>query len=149
MDWYDRYNVGVDLIDTQHKEWVHRISCLQRALADGGVKHEVGNSLKFLVEYIKYHFDAEEKIMQAIDYGQLEDHKKLHKKLIGDTMSILTDFQKGKAVDTYAFVDFMINWLLDHIRQQDQKIGKALAEWQQEVVLSADHAPSCRLKNKI
>ena len=100
--------------------------CLQSTLTCGDVKQEVGNALRFLVDYTKYHFSAEEKIMQSISYEELPHHKELHKKFINDVVQILVDLKKGKAVDPLAFIDFLTDWLVNHIRYEDKKIGKSL-----------------------
>lgn len=127
MEWYDSYNIGVDEIDRQHRELVHMISRLQVTLADGDIKQEVGNALRFLVDYTKRHFADEERIMESINYAELPRHKELHKKFVNDVVLILMDLKKGKAVDPLVFIDFLTDWLINHIRYEDKKIGKSMA----------------------
>ena len=127
MEWYDSYNIGIEQIDRQHKELVHRISRLQATLTCGDINQEVGNTLRFLVDYTKRHFADEEKLMESINYAELPHHQELHKRLINETVLILMDIKKGKAVDPLAFIDFLTNWLLKHIRYEDKKIAKSLA----------------------
>ena len=126
MEWLDTYCIGVERIDSQHKELVHRISRLQTTLAAGDINQEVGRALRFLVDYTKRHFADEEKIMSAMHYEELERHKGLHKKLINEVVFILTDLKKGKSIDPLAFIDFLMDWLINHIRYEDKKIGKWL-----------------------
>ena len=109
------------------KELVHRISRLQSTLACGDVKQEVGNALRFLVDYTKRHFADEEKFMLSINYEELPHHQELHKKLVSDVVHILMDLKKGKTIDPLAFIDFLTAWLINHIRYEDKKIGKSLA----------------------
>jgi hemerythrin len=40
---------------------------------------------------------------------------------------ILMNIKKGKAIDPLALIDFLTDWLINHIRYEDKKIGKALA----------------------
>jgi len=127
MEWYDNYSIGVEEIDRQHKELVHMVSRLQSTLAGGDINQEVGNALRFLVDYTKRHFSDEEKFMQSINFAELAHHKELHKKLINDVVLILMDIKKGKAIDPLAFIDFLTDWLINHIRYEDKKIGKSLA----------------------
>ena len=127
MEWYDSYNIGVEAIDRQHKELVRRISRLQMTLSLGDVSHEVGDALRFLVDYTKRHFADEEAIMLSINFEELPHHKELHKKFVSAVVLILIDLKKGKAIDPLAFIDFLTNWLINHIRHEDQKIGKRLA----------------------
>lgn len=127
MEWYDSYNIGVAAIDRQHKELVHRISRLQATLANGDINQEVGNALRFLVDYSKRHFADEERIMMDINFEGLDRHKELHKKFVNDIVLILMDLKRGKTVDPLSFIDFLIDWLVKHIRHEDKKIGKRLA----------------------
>lgn len=127
MEWHEIYSIGVEPIDSQHKQLVHMVSRLQTTLAGGDINQEVANALRFLVDYTKRHFADEEKVMQEIDFEELDHHKELHKKLINDVVHILLDIKKGKTVDPYAFIDFLTDWLINHIRYEDKKIGKALA----------------------
>jgi hemerythrin-like metal-binding protein len=79
-----------------------------------------------LVDYTKRHFADEEKFMMSINYSELAHHKELHRKLINDIVLILIDIKKGKVVDPFAFIDFLTDWLINHIRYEDKKIGKRL-----------------------
>jgi len=126
MDWYDSYNIGVDRIDAQHQELAKMVSRVQAALVEGRAIQEIGQALRFLVDYTKQHFADEEKIMEAVDFDGLARHKELHRRLVEDVMQILMGLKKGKAIDPYAFVDFLTNWLLNHIRHEDKKIGRAV-----------------------
>jgi len=127
MEWHETYSIGVESIDTQHKQLVHMVSRLQTTLAGGDINQEVANALRFLVDYTKRHFADEEKVMAGINFEELDHHKELHKKLINDVVHILLDIKKGKSIDPYAFIDFLTDWLVNHIRYEDKKIGKALA----------------------
>lgn len=127
MEWHDSYCIGIEEIDRQHKELVAMVSSLQATLAHGDINKEVGNALRFLVDYTKRHFADEEKIMLSINYAELAHHKELHKKLINDVVLVLMDIKKGKAIDPLALIDFLINWLINHVRYEDKKIGKSLA----------------------
>lgn len=127
MEWYDTYSIGVDSIDQQHKELVEMVSLLQSKLSSADVKLELASALRFLVDYTKRHFADEEKFMLLIGHEELPHHKELHKKLINDVVLILMDIKKGKAIDPLAFIDFLTDWLINHIRYEDKKIAKTLA----------------------
>lgn len=142
MEWYDSYKIGVDRIDFQHKGLVHMISRVQLALSNGGTSQEVGNALKFLVGYTQHHFSEEENIMRSIGYADIENHKSLHRKFVDDIIRILVSLKKGKTIDTYVFVDFLTDWVLNHIRHEDKKIGKALAERQGQAAALVDDPAS-------
>ncbi len=132
VDWYDDYNIGVALIDEQHKELTKVVTRLQEALSSGAVNAEIASVLRFLVQYTQQHFSDEEKLMATIAFPELANHKKLHGKLIGDIKNILLDLKKGKAIHPYELIDFLTDWLINHIRQEDKKIGRAMAQFKKE-----------------
>lgn len=123
MEWYDSYNIGIEKIDQQHKKLVHQVSVLQAALLSESINKEVGEAIKFLVDYTKTHFADEEELMREIDFPEFEKHKKMHGKLIKEVIDVLLGLKKGKRVNTYDLVDFLTEWLLNHIKYEDKKIG--------------------------
>ncbi|MBU0681083.1 MAG: bacteriohemerythrin [Proteobacteria bacterium] len=132
MEWYDDYNIDVELIDSQHQELVKMITRLQDALSSGALNAEIATVLKFLVEYTRKHFKDEEKVMAAIGFAELENHKNLHGRLIEEVKNILLDLKKGKPIHAYELIDFLTNWLMNHIRHEDKKIGRAIEKFKNE-----------------
>ena len=111
-------------MDRQHKKLAKTIRKLQKSLVDGRFTTEAGETLKFIVEYTKEHFSDEEALMAEINYDEIEPHKKLHQKLVAQVVDILLDLKKGKNIDAYELIDFLTDWLMNHIVQEDKKIGK-------------------------
>jgi hemerythrin-like metal-binding protein len=132
VDWYDDYNIDVELIDSQHQELVKMITRLQDALSAGSINYESATVLKFLVEYTQKHFKDEEKVMATIDFAELENHRKLHGRLIEEIRNILLDLKKGKPIHAYELIDFLTSWLMNHIRHEDKKIGRAIEKFKTE-----------------
>ena len=133
MDWYESYSIGIAEIDKQHKELVNTVSKMQKSLKAGSVDKEVGNTLKFLVDYTKRHFADEERLMRDINFPDYENHKIKHGKLVEQITDILLGLKKGKPVNGYELIDFLTDWLINHIRHEDKKIGKAMQERGKEV----------------
>jgi hemerythrin len=126
MEWHDSYYIGIEKIDQQHKELVQMVSRLQETLLHGDIHKEIGNGLRFLVDYTKHHFHDEEEIMTSMNYEDLPHHKELHKKLINEVVLVLMEIKKGKAVDPLSLIDFLVDWLINHVLYEDKKIGKFL-----------------------
>ncbi|MBU0482296.1 MAG: bacteriohemerythrin [Proteobacteria bacterium] len=126
MEWYDNYNIGIKLIDEQHRELVTMVSKLQKALSTDAERSQTGETIKFLVDYTRTHFADEESLMNQIGYPDLEQHRRIHKKLIGDITEILIRLKKGKSFNAMELIDFLTEWLMHHITQEDKKIGRFL-----------------------
>ena len=74
-----------------------------------------------LLEYARYHFSAEEKLMNDHDYPGLKSHVKEH---LDFTRQIVEFDRKYQSGDASFSVDLMIllrDWLLAHILQIDKK----------------------------
>ena len=130
MEWYDSYCIGDKKIDSQHKELVEMVSRLQESLVGEDLKVELANTLKFLVQYTRQHFVDEEELMKRISFEGYEQHKKQHRKLIAEVTNVLLDIKKGKQVNPLELFDFLMEWLLTHIKNEDRKMGRVLAESQ-------------------
>ena len=123
MEWQKDYNTGITSIDEQHQKLCHMTSKLDAAMDSDEVNQMMGQILKELVEYVKFHFTDEEKIMKNLSFPDLERHKKLHKDLVTQVANILVDIKNGKDISALELVVFLQKWLIGHIVGEDKKIG--------------------------
>jgi hemerythrin len=80
--WDSSWNIGHAEIDTQHQKWVEIFNRLHRAVfsQDDKVINEVQRvTLKEILDYTRYHFDSEEKLMKTTSYPDSYNHWRLHK----------------------------------------------------------------------
>ncbi len=126
MDWYDNYNIGSTVIDNQHRAMVAIISRLQKALLEGHEELELGNTLRFLVDYTRHHFHDEEELMKNIGFPELERQREMHRRLVSDVNRILLNLKHGKTIDPIEMTDYLVDWLMHHILHEDKKISKYL-----------------------
>lgn len=52
-------------------------------------------------------------------------HKELHKKLGAQVVEILLAHKKGHRLDAHELIDFLTDWLIHHIVQDDKRSAKA------------------------
>lgn len=69
IHWNKNLEVGVSLIDEQHKEWFRRADQLFEAGKSGKSKEYIIQMFDFLDEYTKTHFRDEEKYMLSINFN--------------------------------------------------------------------------------
>ena len=124
MEWLNSYNTGITSIDEQHQILCDMVNKLEESLDSGEVFNVIREILHGLVEYVKIHFHDEEKIMSRISYPELERHKKIHKDLVDQVVQILLDIKNGKEINAEELHAFLKKWLLDHILEEDKKIGE-------------------------
>lgn len=94
----------------------------------GKAKEILGDILKKLVEYTLYHFSTEEKYFDKYEYPESETHKQQHKDLVDQVAKIKEKFDAGERVLSIEVMNFLRDWLHDHILGSDVKFGPFLKE---------------------
>lgn len=120
IDWTDKMSVGVDEIDSQHKKLVDIINHLHDSLKTNTVREELKTIYMELIDYTKYHFSAEEKIMEEAGYEDLEAHKKQHKKFVNKLSRMKERCYLGKEEISVELSSFLSGWMIGHIMHSDK-----------------------------
>lgn len=129
IEWDDSLSVGVDLIDEQHKMLIEKLKDLSDDLRIGHEQDRILKTLGFMIEYTNFHFTAEEKVMADNDYPGLEMQKQQHAEFKTTLANILLDLREDGPTNELAesINVFLLNWLIDHIKGMDLKLGNYLA----------------------
>ncbi len=123
LTWDEKYSVGIREIDLQHKKLVEMINGLHDAMKEGKGKDVLARVLQELVNYAGSHFATEEKHMTNFNYPGYLAHKSEHEKFVKQVLDFKKDFDSGKAAMTLEVMNFLKNWLLNHISGTDKKYG--------------------------
>jgi hemerythrin len=128
--WDDSLSVGVDLIDEQHKMLIEKLKNLADDFKKGHEQDRILKTLGFMIDYTDFHFTAEEKVMAEKDYPGLEDQQQQHAEFKTTLDNILLDLREDGPTDELAksINIFLLNWLINHIKGSDQKLGTYLNE---------------------
>lgn len=130
IEWEDSLSVGVDLIDAQHRMLIEKLADLSDALKKSREFNEILKTLEFMIDYTDFHFTAEERTMSEHDYPGLEFQQQQHAEFKVTLDNILEDFKEEgptKAIANSVNV-FLLNWLINHIKGVDLKLGKFLTD---------------------
>jgi len=124
--WTKNLEVGVELIDNQHKEWFKKAGELFEAGKSGKSKEYIVQMFDFLDEYTKTHFRDEERYMASINYPELAQQKKMNEEFIKKLSELRKDYETAGANITVIFKanQFILDWLTKHISNADKKIGE-------------------------
>ena len=130
IEWDDSLSVGVDLIDEQHKMLIEKLKDLSDDLRKGHEQDRILKTLGFMIDYTDFHFSAEEKVMADQGYPELEDQQQQHAEFKATLDNILLDLREDGPTDELAksINVFLLNWLINHIKGSDQKLGAYLNE---------------------
>ncbi len=121
MQWGSRFETGIEEIDTQHKKLMEMVNRLHGAMKLKKGTGEAGRILSELAEYTLYHFAHEEKLFRASAYPHRDAHKKQHDLLVERVVKFQEAFQKGEASLSMDLMNFLNEWLQNHILVTDMK----------------------------
>lgn len=121
IQWTDEYSVGIKEIDNQHRGLIIIINELFTLMSEGKAKNKLDDIFDHLTDYTKKHFSAEELMLIKYAYPDIEQHKVEHKKFIEKLEGFMSDLEKNKITVTLEVLNFLKDWLLNHILISDKK----------------------------
>ena len=128
FEWKEEYSVGIKEIDDQHKQLVATIERLSQAINAGHAKEILNDILDTLVQYAVNHFQTEEKYFDQFGYEFSDEHKKLHSEFKEKVSDFILKAKSDQIKVSFDLIDFLEDWLLDHLVSADQKYVKCFKE---------------------
>jgi len=117
--------LGIPVLDTQNAN-LARICGNLRMACNKGVETKNGRFQRAIheaVEYARYHFSTEEKLMSILEYHAFDDHKREHGNFIWEVSSRLKQFQNGAELLPENLVYFLSEWIKNHIGVYDREFA--------------------------
>lgn len=132
--WHDRYNMGVDFIDREHRLLFSTMDRLLKLIENEEKSEWVcREGVKYLKNHTVEHFEHEEQYMQSIDYPEYETHKRLHDDFRNKTLPALEQELEENYYSEESIRHFLgvcIGWMVAHTQTEDQAIaGKVSSKW--------------------
>jgi hemerythrin len=128
VKWTDRYSVGVEEIDNQHKQLVSLLNDLFNAMRVGQANAVLGGIINQMIRYAQIHFATEEKYFDEFGFEFAADHKAEHQQFVEKVVDFKREFDKGNIVLSMKVFNFLKSWLNDHILNEDQKYRQCFHE---------------------
>ncbi len=118
--WQDSYSIGIDTIDTQHKQLFDIMNKIYVASEDDSDIAVIMPLFDQLQDYTKYHFDEEEQFFTTLSQSNIEQHKSEHQFFIDELEKIK---QQSLRIGTISLelLYFLNDWLVNHIQAEDPK----------------------------
>ena len=113
-------------IDEQHKEWIDRINKLLGGCEGCGGKVEAIKMLDYMADYADFHFQAEEKLQEEVEYPAINEHKAKHeefRKAVGELYEMLQEEEGPTPAFVEAVRKNVVNWLVNHIKSFDVSVA--------------------------
>ncbi|OYV86573.1 MAG: hemerythrin [Ignavibacteriae bacterium 37-53-5] len=126
FQWTPELSVNVKEIDNQHKKLVNLINLLHDSMKSGKGKAVMGKVLNDLTDYTVYHFGTEERLFQKYGYIEYPQHKQEHDDLTKQVLDVRSKFEAGQTTITIEVMNFLKDWLNNHIKYSDKKYSAFL-----------------------
>ncbi len=130
-----KYMTGITLIDDEHRclfEIIKETNDLIHEEFLHDKYDEIVRLITKLRDYTEFHFSDEEALMTRIQYPGLDAQKRAHSAFIERLVEIdlndldeMDDHQQEYLLD---LIQFLLDWLTNHILACDQKIGEYMRE---------------------
>lgn len=134
--WNERYNLGVDIVDREHK----KLFSILNKLFDIGQQEEKSQwvcqeAIKYFKDHAVQHFIDEEIYMASINYPEIAIHKRIHTNFREITLPAL---EKELELNEYSqdavnhFLGVCAGWLIGHTLIEDHAIvsGEVIKQWE-------------------
>jgi hemerythrin len=121
IQWNASLQLGVEEIDGQHRNLVEMINQLDDAMRQGQGKAVLGKIVDGLSNYTATHFKLEEKYFRAFGYPDAGPHASEHDAFVRKVSDFRTGFGKGRLGLSIDVINFLGDWLRQHIQVSDRK----------------------------
>lgn len=121
IQWKKEFELGIKIIDNQHKHFLEALNALYVALDAADAKTLVNETLNFLTLYVNIHFKTEEDYFKEFGYPDAPAHIVAHKsfKVKLDELSKRANAEGSDIL--LELVAAMEDWLVQHILIVDRK----------------------------
>ena len=123
IDWAEDYSVSVKPMDDQHKKLFALINEYYEGIAQKKNKEALAKIMQGLLDYTKYHFGDEEKLMLRNNYAGYQEQKTQHDYFIATIQDYQKRIDEGKLLMSIEITKFLKDWLVKHIQVKDKQYG--------------------------
>ncbi len=145
VQWKDKLLIGVPEIDAEHRYLIALVNNIIEKYHSNKLEASLAKVYAHLINYTNKHFKNEESLMRAVGYPLLAEHKQKHEFLEDTTSELAEMFLSGQQSISVDTLNFLKNWVIDHVLLEDKKIGAFLAKRDQS--FEWDYTPAFTKSN--
>lgn len=117
LAWTSELEIGIEVIDNQHRRIVDYINDLHDASITKN-REQIGHVIEQLIEYTLSHFAFEEELQEQAGYPFVKAHQKVHQLFARRVGEFQQRFELGEDVSE-PLLTLLRTWLINHIRRDD------------------------------
>jgi hemerythrin len=118
--WKESFNIGISNIDEQHRSIVDKINELHDSHGNAE-RGTVAGIIADLTRYTIDHFTLEEQMFDRVSYPGSQAHRRQHELFREKLADLGNDFDKGRSGVAGETLQFLKEWFMDHILNEDMK----------------------------
>ncbi len=128
LTWQNKFNIGIDEADRQHKKMLDMMNDVHIMSANKRSNQAIAQSLNALIDYTEIHFTWEEGLFSSYGYPQTEQHHNIHNKLLDDIRLHQKNIETANEQQIKRELESLNEWLIKHIEYSDRDYAKFLKE---------------------
>lgn len=128
IEFDEKYKVGIQSIDNQHKEIFRLLNELLESMKNGQANSTILPIIQELERYSLLHFQKEEFFFHQFKYSETEAHIAEHKLFIQKLARIKTELKTGKILASIELLAFLKDWIQNHILVVDQAYSECFIQ---------------------
>ena len=117
VHWHNSFSVGVQKIDAQHRQLFTLINELIQAVTTNQHEEAFDQLFYLVLDYTHAHFQTEAEFFKIHPDWHL--HNQQHQDFIEHTRKLCKESQQDKVGAATALLEFLTNWLQNHILKTD------------------------------
>ncbi|GEM_PF-244801 len=126
MEWNESYNIGIEVIDHQHRQILDYINALEQVKSTGD-RDKIREVLDDLIDYTQSHFSFEENLLEQVSYQYLPSHRGIHELFVKKLNDYRLKFEQGQSIEKDLY-RLLSKWLINHIQHDDQDYVEAVRD---------------------
>ena len=125
LQWTQDLTTMIAEIDDQHKELFKQLDTLLSAWKNGKGREETEKIIRFLNDYVTFHFGTEEKYMDKFAYTNTSAHKAQHAVFVNSWERLKERYFRSGSDDQLIREtnEQVVDWFVNHIRYVDKALG--------------------------
>ncbi len=124
--WNASHETGYSPMDAEHMRLAGLLNELHDDLLQGSSLTLIETEFQRIARDTASHFRHEERLMEKSSFPDSPNHLLAHQQLEAQIADLLRQIDAGEPVFTLDLVEFLRNWLLNHITTMDKKLGEYL-----------------------
>ncbi|HBM90858.1 MAG TPA: hemerythrin [Rhodospirillaceae bacterium] len=128
LKWSEKFSVGSNLLDTDHKRLFDLVQKLYTVSQDLDNQKQIVSVLVDLIDHTRAHFLHEETLMRRTAYPSFIHHKIEHDRLINQIEAFRKNLAAGQVGMAQERLAFLQTWLCEHISKIDKPLGRWLTK---------------------